>query len=182
MRTGSALLGAMRRSVAGWTGWAPSMSRSMRSRSQSRVTASPSSAVASSTWGSGGVGATRAQLGDVDRLDVGQRAEHGHARERPHRVFDDPAPVVVGDVVENHADDASGAVQLLDPSTAAAAVFTHRPGVDHKHHRAPMMRATSSVLPGKSVGLAARSAGIPWPSSRPIAPSTITRSARSPRA
>ena len=108
----------------------------MRSRSQCRVTASPSSAIASSTWGFWRSGSKPgAQLGDVDRLDVGERAEHGHSGERPDGVLDDPTAVVVGHVVEDHADDASGAVQLLDPERGGGRGLTHRPGVDHQNHR-----------------------------------------------
>jgi len=78
-----------------------------------------------------------AQLGDVHRLDVGQRAEHRHPGERPHRILDDAAPVIVGNVVEDHADDACRAVELLDAERGRGGCLAHRPGVDHQHDRRP---------------------------------------------
>ena len=65
----------------------------------------------------------------------------------------------------------------LIPSAAAAAVSPIAQASTTSTTGAAMMRATSSVLPGNSVEPATRSAGIPCPSSRPIAPSTITQSA-----
>ena len=48
----------------------------------------------------------RAQLRDPYSGDARQGTQHRHARERPDRILDDPAPVVVGDVVEDDADHA----------------------------------------------------------------------------
>ena len=76
-----------------------------------------------------------AQVGDTHRRHVRERAEHRHSRKRPDGVLDDATSVVVGDVVENHADHGSRAVQLFDPECRRGGGLAHRPGVDHQDDR-----------------------------------------------
>ncbi len=75
------------------------------------------------------------QLRNAHRVEVGERTQHRHPCQRPDRVLDDPAPVVVGHVVEDHADHASRPVELLDPERRGSGGFAHRPCIDHQHDR-----------------------------------------------
>ena len=78
---------------------------------------------------------SRAQLGDAHRLDMGEGAEHGHPGQRPDGILDNTAAVVIGNVVEDHADHAAGTVQLLDAQRGGRGSLAHRPCVDHQHDR-----------------------------------------------
>ena len=73
---------------------------------------------------------SRAQFWNAHRLHVRDCAEHRHACERPDGILDDATPVVVGDVVEDDADNASGAVELFDAER----------GGRRRSHRSPMRR------------------------------------------
>ena len=90
-----------------------------------------------------------AQLRDPHRRDARQRAEHRHARERPDRVLDDAAPVVVGNVVEDDADHTAGTVQLLDAEHRCCRRLAHRPRVDDEHDRRRDEARDFERAPGK---------------------------------
>ena len=77
----------------------------------------------------------RAQLRNPHRLDMGECAEHRHPCQRPDGVLDDAAPVVVGHVVEDHADDAVRVVELLDAERGGGSRFAGGPSVDDQHDR-----------------------------------------------